>query len=128
MRSAARLSDLLIQRNRRRALLVSQAIDLPAPSFRFHLAMDTLAIRLTLPLVGCVMDFGEVSPAPSSRCALPDAPSKKRRLHFCRRLPTTLRVTEWLLGSRNTLIASDKLTGHIENVNLDIESSAGSKS
>ena len=30
---------------------------LPAASFRFHLAMDTLAVRLTIPPVGLVGDF-----------------------------------------------------------------------
>jgi hypothetical protein len=30
---------------------------LPAASFRFHLAMDTLAVRLTVPLAGSVEDF-----------------------------------------------------------------------
>jgi len=36
---------------------VRRARVLPAASFRFHLAMDTLADRLTLPPVGCVEDF-----------------------------------------------------------------------
>jgi len=39
------------------AISVRQASALPAASFRFHLAMDTLAVRLTLPPVGCVADF-----------------------------------------------------------------------
>ena len=38
-------------------LPVRQASALPAASFRFHLAMDTLAVQLTLPLAGCVEDF-----------------------------------------------------------------------
>jgi hypothetical protein len=37
-------------------LPVRQASSLPAASFRFHLAMDTLAVQLTLPLAGCVED------------------------------------------------------------------------
>jgi len=38
-------------------LPVRQASILPTASFRFHLAMDTLAVQLTLPLAGCVEDF-----------------------------------------------------------------------
>ena len=36
---------------------VRRASVLPAASFRFHLAMDTLAVRLMLPPVGCTGDF-----------------------------------------------------------------------
>src|SRR5688572_14880893 len=32
--------------------LVRRSSALPAASFRFHLAMDTLAVRLTVPLIG----------------------------------------------------------------------------
>ena len=39
------------------AISVRQASDLPAASFRSHLAMDTLAVRLTVPPVGSVGDF-----------------------------------------------------------------------
>jgi hypothetical protein len=38
-------------------LPVRRASALPTASFRFHLAMDTLAVRLTLPLAGRVEDF-----------------------------------------------------------------------
>src|SRR5713226_952696 len=38
-------------------LPVRQASALPTASSRFHLAMDTLAVQLTLPLAGCVEDF-----------------------------------------------------------------------
>ena len=38
-------------------LPVRQASTLPAASFRFRLATDTLAVQLTLPLAGCVEDF-----------------------------------------------------------------------
>src|ERR1700752_4915940 len=38
-------------------LPVRQASVLPSASFRFHLAMDTVAVQLTLPLAGCVEDF-----------------------------------------------------------------------
>ena len=44
---------------------------LPAASFRFHLAMDTLAVRLTIPPVGFV---GLSLP---SKSALPGAPKRK---------------------------------------------------
>jgi hypothetical protein len=36
---------------------VRQGRALPAASFRFHLAMDTLAVRLTIPPIGLVEDF-----------------------------------------------------------------------
>jgi hypothetical protein len=36
---------------------VRQASALPAASFRFHLTMDTLAVRLTVPLTGPVGDL-----------------------------------------------------------------------
>ncbi|MCI0558626.1 MAG: hypothetical protein MN733_09035, partial [Nitrososphaera sp.] len=39
------------------AVSVRQASALPAASFRFHLAMNTLAVRLTLAPVGCVENF-----------------------------------------------------------------------
>ena len=38
-------------------LPVRQASVLPSASSGFHLAMDTLAVPLTLPLAGCVEDF-----------------------------------------------------------------------
>src|ERR1022692_1803430 len=38
-------------------LPVRQASALPPASSRFRLATDTLAVRLTLPLAGCVEDF-----------------------------------------------------------------------
>src|ERR1019366_8166860 len=52
-------------------LPVRQASALPTASSRFHLAMDTLAVQLTLPLAGCVGDLH-----PPSECALPGAPNK----------------------------------------------------
>jgi hypothetical protein len=36
---------------------VRQASDLLTASFKFHLAADTLAVQLTVPLVGPVEDF-----------------------------------------------------------------------
>jgi len=39
------------------AIPVRRASALPAASFRFHLAMDTLAVRLTVPPVGSVEDL-----------------------------------------------------------------------
>ena len=39
------------------AISVRQASALPAASFRFHLAVDTLAVRLTVPPVGPVEDL-----------------------------------------------------------------------
>ena len=46
------------------AISVRQASALPSASFRFHLAMDTLAVRLTVPPVGSVEDFHLQAGAP----------------------------------------------------------------
>ena len=46
------------------AISVRRASVLPAASFRFHLAMDTLAVRLTIPPVGLVGDFHSQVRAP----------------------------------------------------------------
>ncbi|MHB8483825.1 MAG: hypothetical protein ACYDBV_14025 [Nitrospiria bacterium] len=46
------------------AVSVRQASVLPAASFRFHLAVDTLADRLTIPPVGFVGDFHSQVSAP----------------------------------------------------------------
>jgi len=43
---------------------VRQASVLPAASFRFHLTVDTLAVRLTIPLTGFVEDFHSLVGAP----------------------------------------------------------------
>jgi len=67
-------------------LPVRQTSTLPAASFRFRLATDTLAVRLTLPLAGCVEDFhlqvifpattaGPTAPVTALR-AMPGAPKK----------------------------------------------------
>src|SRR5688572_26841205 len=57
------------------AISVRRASAMPAASFRFHLAMDTLAVRLTIPPVGLAGDFH------SPVRALPDARQKCR--HSC---------------------------------------------
>jgi len=54
-------------------LPVPQASDLPTASSRFHLAIDTLAAQLTLPLAGCGGDFHTLVSAPC-----PGAPIRKR--------------------------------------------------
>src|SRR5882672_12476573 len=46
------------------AISVRRASVLPAASFRFHLTMDTLALRLTIPPVGFVGDFHSLVRAP----------------------------------------------------------------
>jgi hypothetical protein len=58
-------------------LPVRQASVLLSASFRFHLAMDTLAVRLTLPLAGCVEDFHL-----QVKCALPGALKEKASLEL----------------------------------------------
>jgi hypothetical protein len=50
-------SGLLTRRVRLYAVSVRQASALPAASFRFHLAMITLAVRLALAPVGCAENF-----------------------------------------------------------------------
>lgn len=71
-------------------LPVRQASTLPAASFRFRLATDTLAVRLTLPLAGRVKDFHlqvippattavQTAPVTALR-AMPGAPNKKAGL------------------------------------------------
>jgi hypothetical protein len=46
------------------AISVRRTSALPAASFRFHLAMDTLAVQLTIPPVGFVGDFHSQVSAP----------------------------------------------------------------
>jgi len=43
---------------------VRQASALPAASFRFHLAMDTLAVQLVVPPTGSTGDFHSLKDAP----------------------------------------------------------------
>jgi len=50
-------NGLLTPLRRLYPLPVRQASALLTASFGFHLAMDTLAVQLTLPLAGCVEDF-----------------------------------------------------------------------
>src|SRR5258707_5050806 len=46
------------------AISVRRASALPAASFRLHLAMDTLAVRLMVPPVGSMGDFHSLVSAP----------------------------------------------------------------
>ena len=55
---------LLTHHGRLDAVSVRQTSVLPAASFGFHLAMDTLAVRLTVPLAGPVLDFNQQVSAP----------------------------------------------------------------
>ena len=59
-------------------LPVRQASILPAASFRFRLATDTLAVQLTLPPAGCVEDFHLQVVFPATT-AVPTAPVKALR-------------------------------------------------
>ena len=70
---------LLIRHGRLYAVSVRRTSVLPAASFRFHLAMDTLAVRLTVPLAGPVLDFDQQVSAPCR------AHNKKRRAKAARR-------------------------------------------
>ncbi len=53
--------SLLTPHVRLYALPVRQSSALPAASFRFHLAVDTLAVRLAVPLTGSAEDFSLLS-------------------------------------------------------------------
>src|SRR6201981_4273298 len=60
-------------------LPVRQASVVPSASFRFRLAADTLAVRLTLPLAGCVEDFHlQVSAPCRCRAHQRKGPTRKR--------------------------------------------------
>src|SRR6266480_389149 len=63
------------------AISVRRASALPAASFRFHLTMDTLAVRLTIPPVGFVGDFHSLVSAP---CRAHNAENDRmlRRFHI----------------------------------------------
>ena len=64
---------------------VRQASALPAASFRFHLAVDTLAVRLTVPPYRACrrLDFGCAQSKPHSQVNAPcRAHEEKARLLF----------------------------------------------
>ena len=65
-------------------LPVRQASALPTASSRFHLAMDTLAVRLTLPLAGCVGDLHLLVSAPC-RAHKDEGPEPLLRAFACLR-------------------------------------------
>src|SRR3989449_7699513 len=71
------------------AISVRRASALPAPSFRFHLAMDTLAVRLTIPPVGFVGHFHSQvnTPCRAHQTKTPRKRSLLRRLCLLRQLP-----------------------------------------
>ena len=60
------------------AISVRRLGTLPAASFRFHLTMDTLAVRLTLPTTKRVVDFHHQAIAHAGRTAKPP-PRVERR-------------------------------------------------
>ena len=68
---------LLIQHDRLDAISVRQTSALPAASFRFPLAMDTLAVRLTVPLAGSVRNFHSQVSAPCR------AHQRRKRARMC---------------------------------------------
>src|SRR5258708_13538040 len=69
------------------AISVRRASALPAASFRLHLAMDTLAVRLMVPPVGSMGDFHSLVSAPcpahknAGRDARPPQPGSLRSFH-----------------------------------------------
>src|SRR5436190_22395313 len=60
------------------AISVRQTSALPAASFRSHLAMDTLAVRLTMPPVGFVGDFHSLVRAPCRAHQRKGTPNARR--------------------------------------------------
>src|SRR5579859_2633473 len=68
---------LLTPRRRLYPLPIRQASVLPAASSRSHLAMDTVAVRLTLPLAGCVEDFHLQVSAPCRAHQTKSAPPQR---------------------------------------------------
>jgi hypothetical protein len=69
---------LLTQHGRLYAISVRQASVLPSASFRFHLTVDTLAVRLAVPPAGSAKDLTlrAFKISPSSKRALPGAHKK----------------------------------------------------
>src|SRR5437588_6846658 len=65
------------------AISVRRASVLPAASFRFHLAMDTLAVQLTIPPVGFVGDFHSLVNAPCRAHKSKTATRWKTGCRFC---------------------------------------------
>jgi hypothetical protein len=67
------------------AISVRRASALPAASFRSHLAVGTLAVRLTLPPVGCVEDLTSTNSVESHlQVGAPcRAHNRKRQNQFC---------------------------------------------
>ena len=63
------------------AISVRRLGTLPAASFRFHLAMDTLAVRLTLPTTKRVVDFHHQAIAHAGRTG--ETPDRTARLVRC---------------------------------------------
>src|SRR5882724_8993829 len=72
------------------AISVRRASVLPAASFRFHLAMDTLAVRLTIPPVGFVGDFHSLVSAPCRAHENRKGTPTSRTLPVCCLLTTLL--------------------------------------
>ena len=65
------------------AISVRRASALPAASFRFHLTMDTLAVRLTVPPVGSVGDFHSLVSAPCRAHKVKERPDFSSGRSFC---------------------------------------------
>jgi hypothetical protein len=97
------------------AISVRQASVLPAASSGFHLAMDTLAVRLTIPPAGFVEDFHLQVNAPC-RAHKAKTSRQKQREVFCDFLLSESRpdfrsgslavfYVEQFAGNRHALIA-----------------------
>jgi len=80
----------LIRPGRRYAVAVRQTSVLPAASFGFHLAVDTLAVRLTVPLAMPVLDFNP-TPEIEKRKRANDRGGARRLRRFTSRLVLAVR-------------------------------------
>ncbi len=66
------------------AISVRRLGTLPAASFRFHLSVDTLAVRLTLPTTKRVVDFHHQAIAHAGRTAKGSCPNTSMTPLYCR--------------------------------------------
>ena len=89
------------------AISVRQASALPSASFRFHLAMDTLAVRLMVPLTGPI---GELHPQVIRPA--PPAPEQRRQgatRHAWRTTKSPLKMLPLNMSHSDGLVCGDAL-------------------
>ena len=81
---------------------VRQASALPTATFRFHLAVDTLAVRLTVPLIGPVVDLHHqvIRPPP---CEIGTVPNRYNAPCLAHKINSAVNEVTALPGSHNRL-------------------------